>query len=212
MKIVVLAGDDLKKEMPTKAGAEWVYIPAPADFMKVENADAYFDLEFEMNAERIALLAKLLPAPVFINAVVPTLAEIGRPFIRINAWPGFLKRPVCEAVASTDESRASAKKIFDSLQWNYQLVPDTPGMVSTRVIAMIINEAYYAFQENISSKEAIDTAMKLGTNYPFGPFEWSKQIGLKNIYALLLALQKTNPRYTIAGALIDEAAQSDKKS
>jgi 3-hydroxybutyryl-CoA dehydrogenase len=40
--------------------------------------------------------------------------------------------------------------------------------------------------------------MKLGTNYPYGPFEWSEKIGLKNIYNLLQRLSKTETRYTIS--------------
>ena len=56
-----------------------------------------------------------------------------------------------------------------------------PGFITARVIAMIINEAFFALQENVSSKEEIDTAMRLGTNYPYGPFEWTKLIGIDKI-------------------------------
>src|ERR1700744_4049347 len=51
--------------------------------------DAYIDLDFLPEPARIEKLANLLPALVFVNAVTPTLGEIGKPFIRINAWPGF---------------------------------------------------------------------------------------------------------------------------
>ena len=74
-------------------------------------------------------------------------------------------------------------------------VPDEPGFITARVIAMIINEAWFALEEGVSTKEEIDTAMKLGTNYPYGPFEWGNQIGLKNIYTLLDKLNTDNPRY-----------------
>jgi len=76
--------------------------------------------------------------------------------------------------------------------------------VTPRVISMIINEAYFALDEGISSKEEIDTAMKLGTNYPYGPFEWSEKIGLKKIYDLLIALTTTNSRYKPAPRLEQE--------
>jgi 3-hydroxybutyryl-CoA dehydrogenase len=66
---------------------------------------------------------------------------------------------------------------------------------------MIVNEAYFAFGENISSETDIDTAMKLGTNYPFGPFEWAAKIGLQNIYDLLQTLAITDSRYECAPAL-----------
>jgi 3-hydroxybutyryl-CoA dehydrogenase len=80
-------------------------------------------------------------------------------------------------------------------------------MLSARVIAMIINEAYFALGEGVSSKQEIDIAMKLGTNYPYGPFEWSERIGLKNIYKLLQKLNSTSSRYTIALLLEKEALQ-----
>jgi 3-hydroxybutyryl-CoA dehydrogenase len=76
-------------------------------------------------------------------------------------------------------------EIFSVLGWKHKMVPDIPGLISARVIAMVINEAYYTLQEQVSTKEEIDIAMKLGTNYPFGPFEWSSIIGLNNIYQLL---------------------------
>ena len=70
---------------------------------------------------------------------------------------------------------------------------------------MIINEAYFALESNISTKEEIDIAMKLGTNYPFGPFEWSKKIGLKKIYLLLNELSKQDKRYEPSTLLTNEA-------
>lgn len=47
------------------------------------------------------------------------------------------------------------------------------GFVYARVIAQIINEAYFALEENVANKKDIDRAMKYGVNYPGGPFEWS---------------------------------------
>jgi 3-hydroxybutyryl-CoA dehydrogenase len=75
------------------------------------------------------------------------------------------------------------------------------GFVTPRVISMIINEACLALQEGVSTKEEIDTAMKLGTNYPFGPFEWMDRIGQDKIYALLLKLSRHQSRYLPAAYL-----------
>jgi 3-hydroxybutyryl-CoA dehydrogenase len=66
---------------------------------------------------------------------------------------------------------------------------------------MIINEAYFALDDAVSSKAEIDIAMKLGTNYPWGPFEWAEKIGLNNIYLLLQKLSLTNKRYQPAPTL-----------
>jgi 3-hydroxybutyryl-CoA dehydrogenase len=47
--------------------------------------------------------------------------------------------------------------------------------------------------------------MKLGTNYPFGPFEWAEKIGIRYIYQLLKKLEETDPRYKPASLLEAEA-------
>jgi 3-hydroxybutyryl-CoA dehydrogenase len=88
---------------------------------------------------------------------------------------------------------------------NFELTADQPGFIAPRVIAMIINEAYFAKTEGVSSEEEIDIAMKLGTNYPKGPFEWKKEIGVEQILALLLKLSSTDTRYTPCDMLIREA-------
>jgi len=85
-------------------------------------------------------------------------------------------------------------------------VEDEPGLISARIIAMIINEAYFANAENVSTEKEIDTAMKLGTNYPYGPFEWADKIGVKNIYVLLEKLSINDPRYH-PSALLHAAAK-----
>lgn len=131
--------------------------------------------------------------PVFINSVVETLMQLQLPpnVSRINGWPGFLQRKIWE-VAS--ENKVLSKKIFDALEWEIIFTKDEPGLVAARVIAMIINEAFYAFKENVSTKKEIDLAMKLGTNYPFGPFEWAEKIGIQNVFDLLKKLSEKEER------------------
>ena len=84
---------------------------------------------------------------------------------------------------------------------------DKPGLVSARIISMIINEAYFAFEQKVSTKEEIDTALKLGTNYPMGPFEWSRKIGLSEIRRLLEKLSLEDARYTPAPLLKTEGIE-----
>jgi 3-hydroxybutyryl-CoA dehydrogenase len=71
---------------------------------------------------------------------------------------------------------------------------------------MIINEAYFALSEEVSTKNEIDIAMKLGTNYPYGPFEWASLIGLLKIAKLLEILYLNDERYATAPALLQELA------
>lgn len=72
-----------------------------------------------------------------------------------------------------------------------------------RTIAMIINEAFFAIEENLASSEAIDLAMKNGVNYPLGPVEWGKKIGLQHVVELLTELHEVteDPRYRISKEL-----------
>lgn len=204
MKIVVSGNENEIAELLSGCTSDSITLIQTSttdEFLLHPNADAFFDLAFENTVERTALLNRLLPKPVFINSVI----EPNSSFIRINGWPAFLKRAVLEASCLNESLKKGAEKIGAALNKKIEWVPDIPGFISARVVSMIINEAYFALQENVSTKEEIDVAMKLGTNYPYGPFEWSEKIGLKNIYDLLSELGKTNSRYQPAALLEKEA-------
>ena len=162
---------------------------------------AWLDMDFRNEPGRVEKLSRLLPALVLVNAVTPTLLEIKRPFVRINAWPGFSTQKIHELVSPDEATKNRIASLYQSLGCGYRFVPDTPGMIGPRIVAGIINEAWYTWEEKVSTKEEIDTAMKLGTNYPQGPFEWGERIGLGQIAGLLWSLSRTDPRYTPANAL-----------
>jgi 3-hydroxybutyryl-CoA dehydrogenase len=210
MKIVVLGNENEVAELTSGYTGDSITLirtNTAEEFILHPDVDAYFDLAFENTVERTALLTQLLPKVVFINSVVESIAEPGSSFIRINGWSGFMKRTLIEASCSNESLKADAEKIAIALNKTIDWVADIPGFVSARVVSMIINEAYFALQENVSTKEEIDIAMKLGTNYPYGPFEWSEKIGLKNIYSLLNELSKANSRYQPATLLEKEATR-----
>ena len=167
----------------------WTFTNTTEAFFANKDAAAYFDLRVNANAD-YSRIAK----PVFINSMVATLAENhhGSNIIRINAWPGFIEKDLWE-LAGTISSEA--EKVLQQLHKKYIAVADEPGFVSARIIAMIINEAYFALDEEVSSKKDIDTAMKLGTNYPYGPFEWCDKIGVQQVYQLLAKLSLTDERF-----------------
>ncbi|MBA4198646.1 MAG: hypothetical protein C0459_13945 [Chitinophaga sp.] len=196
MKIAVIANNEQKEE--------WLYKGFNADIEIIWNdvaaeADVYFDLLFERNG---ASFNNISYKPVFVNAVITTCKELPDNYIRLNAWNGFLKRNIIEVAGINKE--AVLKEVMNALGWNYQLTADEPGFIAARIIAMIINEAYFALQDNVSTKEAIDIAMKLGTNYPFGPFEWCNKLGLPNVYLLLKTLSINDNRYILSEKLTEE--------
>jgi 3-hydroxybutyryl-CoA dehydrogenase len=82
------------------------------------------------------------------------------------------------------------------------------GFIFPRTIVQIINEAYFALEEEVASKEDINRAMKFGVNYPKGPFEWS-QGKEKFVLTLLNELyQKTQDKRYLAASLLKTAAVS----
>jgi len=203
MIVAILADNEIKSEIIGKGCSDAVEIiwADSIQSLRIIEADAYFDLMFENEKERIERLKFLLPKPLFVNAVIGTGKEFPEGFIRINAWPTMIGRNIIEVASIDSDNREEVKELFDQMGWAFQEVPDVPGMITPRIIAMIINEAWYAIAENISTREEVDTAMKLGTNYPYGPFEWGDKIGLDRVKALLDELQKTDGRYTVAPGL-----------
>jgi 3-hydroxybutyryl-CoA dehydrogenase len=199
MNIFILADEEQQKEIMTKAPAadtSVFFATAITDLDQSKNYDAFVILSDTPNFDAAIFNGK----PVFVNKVIETLAESGYPqnVARINAWPGFLERPLWE-VASNNEKMG--ENIFASLNRKVVFVKDQPGFVAARVISMIVNEAFFAFGENISTIEEIDKAMKLGTSYPKGPFEWAEKIGVDKIYLLLRKLAEKEERYLPAPAL-----------
>jgi len=174
MNIFILADEEQQKEIMTKAPAadtSVFFATAITDLDQSKNYDAFVILSDTPNFDAAIFNGK----PVFVNKVIETLAESGYPqnVARINAWPGFLERPLWE-VASNNEKMG--ENIFASLNRKVVFVKDQPGFVAARVISMIVNEAFFAFGENISTIEEIDKAMKLGTSYPKGPLNGQKKL------------------------------------
>ena len=203
MQIIILADDKQKSELLSKNKKENATIEFVNNSLPLSSyagADALFILHNEVSVNGFQSFKN---SPVFVHSVISTLNDLKLPqnVSRLNAWPTFLKRELWE-IATKDE--AKVQNVFETLGWKYLAVPDEPGFIAARIIAMIINEAYFAFEDGVSSKDEIDVAMQLGTNYPYGPFEWSQKIGLRNIYSLLKRLHKESNRYSVSVAMENE--------
>jgi len=170
----------------------------------VDGAQAYINLQAEAQ-EWNQSLPDYLPKLVLVNAVFTDGDDWPQHFIRINAWPGFIQGATLEATGGDTALREAAQQVMQRLGRQLEWVSDQAGFVGARIVSAIINEAYLTVQEKVSSKEDIDTAMKLGTNYPWGPFAWANAIGVKNVYALLNKLAREQPRYQPALLLKEEA-------
>ncbi len=126
--------------------------------------------------------------------------------VGISAFPTFTGAPLVEVaptIYSPKETLEAAAAFFASLGKKIEIVQDRIGMVLPRILCQIINESAFAVTEDVALPQDIDIALKLGVNFPSGPFEWADAIGLKQVCAVLAALQRDSgeERYRTAPLL-----------
>ncbi|WP_070119399.1 3-hydroxyacyl-CoA dehydrogenase [Bacillus marinisedimentorum] len=91
------------------------------------------------------------------------------------------KMPLVEiirGIATSDETAAAARAFAEQMGKETVVVNEFPGFVTSRISALVGNEAFYMLQEGVGTPEEIDKAIKLGLNYPMGPFELGDLVGL----------------------------------
>lgn len=174
------------------------------------NFDVVFDLNFDDDSSSLSDYIQLPPesrlflssVKIQLEAVLPK--SLWAQAIGINAMNSFLNRPALECCSPMSEPDEA---LISSLGWKQAYrCSSRVGLVAPRVVCMIINEAYYTLQEGTAEKADIDLGMKLGTAYPYGPFEWSEMIGIKDVYETLSALYADthDERYRICSLLKTE--------
>ena len=143
----------------------------------------------------------------------------GRPASQLGADVAVFDLPVSgeagAALAWAPSSRASegwcaaAATWLQALGFAPQRIADAPGLVVARTLAMLINEAADAVQQGVCTPEGADAAMKLGVNYPAGPFEWLAQWEARNVIGCLDALDAyyRGERYRVSPWLRQRAWQ-----
>jgi 3-hydroxybutyryl-CoA dehydrogenase len=127
--------------------------------------------------------------PTFEVAARTGLADIAvfdRPVAR-TAAPGAALACAVHAGAST-AWKAQAPAWLHALGYTPLQVADTPGLVVARTLAMLINEAADAVLQGVCTAEGADAAMKLGVNYPAGPFEWLRDWSIEGVAGTIAAL------------------------
>ena len=172
--------------------------------------DLIFDLNFDDDASSLSDYALLDASSLLLLSTVKIQLESVLPkamwahTIGINALPSFLKRNALEYCALSNELTDQKLSI---LPWKtLNKVDSRVGMISARVVCMVINEAYFTLQEGTADRIDIDLGMKLGTAYPYGPFEWCDMIGIQHVYEVLnaLYLDTHDDRYKICSLLKTE--------
>lgn len=168
-------------------------------------------------AERISKMAFEVPSIINTLTMSATTAQraAGKktPIIGMPIFPNYFERQKTVEFSlplSPAPSQEGKRGVMDlTTEFLYLLgktgeeIKDCVAGVFPRSLAMIINEAAFAVQESVATPEDIDTAMKLGTNYPKGPLAWCDEIGAAAIVATLDALAKEYgpERYRVASLL-----------
>ncbi len=95
---------------------------------------------------------------------------------------------IVDSQAVSDDALELAQEFFGTLEKNVVLVEDSPGLFLGRTVGSIVNEAIVAVAEEVASADDVDTAMRLGANYPIGPIAWGREIGGARINRILKRL------------------------
>jgi 3-hydroxybutyryl-CoA dehydrogenase len=214
MNILVIGNDAHLQECRDKFGEEHQYSLAKNQHESVnffDTVDVIFDFIAYEDDSQNEFYQNYLKGIIFLNTSFVTLAKLTGKikdattciFFGFCGMPTFLNRELLEVSLRSQQDSAKLQQICKALNTDYVVVDDQVGLVTPRVICMIINEAFYTVQEGTATKEDIDVAMKLGTNYPFGPFEWCGKIGIRNVCKLLSAVYNDtqDKRYEITPLL-----------
>lgn len=214
MKILVTGTESLfaplKSIIPDRHTLDWKH----PDAINTQLANQYnliIDLSLDENPERLVIYAGLFNRPVIVRSVLHSLAEMASMcgievkcvLIGMNLLPGFISRPHAEVSLLQEKDADTLDNLMSLLGLAYTKIEDRAGMVSPRILCMIINEAAFLLQEKGASQSGIDTAMLLGVNYPKGPLAWADEIGPDLVVKTLQAIQQEtgDDRYRVCPLL-----------
>jgi 3-hydroxybutyryl-CoA dehydrogenase len=122
---------------------------------------------------------------------------------------------IVRALETDDDTLATVVDVGTRMRKEVVVIKEAPGFITTRINAMIGNEAFYMLQEGIASAADIDKALKLGLNHPMGPFELVDLVGLDTRLNILEYLHKSlGDKYRPAPLLVQyvKAGRLGRKS
>src|ERR1700731_4414026 len=122
---------------------------------------------------------------------------------------------IVRALETDDDTLATVLEVGKRMGKEVVVIKEAPGFITTRINAMIGNEAFYMLQEGIASAADIDKALKLGLNHPMGPFELVDLVGLDTRLNILEYLHKSlGEKYRPAPLLVQyvKAGRLGRKS
>jgi 3-hydroxybutyryl-CoA dehydrogenase len=182
--------------------------------------------EMESKIEIFTLLDKICRPTTILasNTSSLSITEIGSVTYRAKKCVGMhFFNPVhkmkllevVRALETDDDTLATAVEVGKRMGKEVVVIKESPGFITSRINAMIGNEAFYMLQEGIASAADIDKALKLGLNHPMGPFELVDLVGLDTRLNILEYLHKSlGEKYRPAPLLVQyvKAGRLGRKS
>lgn len=203
---ILKKGVDLGKLSQEDCNATFDRLKAtPSVAEAVRNADVIIEAAPEKVDLKIALLAEVeayAPADAVIASNTSALsitelaAALGNPgrmggMHFFNPVHKMKLVEVVRALETTDDTIATMVGVAERMGKETVLIKESPGFITSRINAMIGNEAFYMLQEGVASARDIDKALKLGLNHPMGPFELVDLVGLDTRLSILQYLHRT---------------------
>jgi 3-hydroxybutyryl-CoA dehydrogenase len=224
MKILLIAEEPKLSELITKLGkGHTIDAWSEEDYYDIddfEGYDAIFDLNLDAHPDALEEYSVLDKTIIITSGLKSSLAELvylldydeSCTLVGLNDLAGFMNRDKAEISLLNDKDTIKVISFFKTLNWPAIIVKDRVGMVTARIVLMIINEAAFTLQEGTATIDDIDQSMKLGTNYPYGPFEWCDRIGINDVYEVLESLYNDthDERYKVCPMLKMKYLKSEK--
>jgi 3-hydroxybutyryl-CoA dehydrogenase len=178
-------------------------IATSADLEPARQADLVIEAATENPAVKLQLFAeldRLAPAHAVLASNTSSIpltrigSATGRPENVIgmhffNPVPLMKLLEVIRGLATSDETVETATRVGRQMGKEPVEAKDSPGFISNRILCPMINEAVFALQEGIGSREAIDSVMKLGMSHPIGPLALADLVGLDVVLFVMEILQ-----------------------
>ncbi|MCI4336255.1 MAG: 3-hydroxyacyl-CoA dehydrogenase family protein [Thermoplasmata archaeon] len=184
-----------------RADAAEVIVEAAPEKLEIKRALFH---EIEAFASPGAILASNTSS-LPITSIAAELTDPGR-LVGVHFFNPVLQMELVEVIPglrTRPEVVERARAFATALGKKVVLSKDTPGFVTTRALAVLVNEAAWMLYEGTSSKEEIDLAYKLGFHHPMGPFELVDLVGLDTAVSILDVLWDgfRDPKYRVCPLL-----------
>ena len=172
-------------------------VPAQGADLVIEAASENPDLKLELFAElnRLAKPKAILATNTSSISITKIGAATDRPDKVIgmhffNPVPLMKLLEVVRGLATSDETTEIVFEVGRRMGKEPVEANDSPGFISNRILCPMINEAIFALQEGVGTREAIDKVMKLGMNHPMGPLTLADLIGLDVVLDVLKVMHR----------------------